>query len=184
MTRTARYWSVGGDVGQPGECWVVLHGYQQLARRFLRRFEPVAGDHRRVVAPEGLSRFYSDPRPGRHGRTSPVGASWMTREDREHEIRDYVAYLDRLWDHLRQDLPGSVRLSNLSIEINPSMSSTIGRRLAVRACDQKRERGDADEVEVDSGAHVLGKPPQGVRWGHRCHHRTPPADSSLHGHRR
>ncbi len=110
VTRTARYWSVGGDVGQPGECWVVLHGYQQLARRFLRRFEPVAGDHRRVVAPEGLSRFYSDPRPGRHGRTSPVGASWMTREDREHEIRDYVAYLDRLWDHLRQDLPGSVRL--------------------------------------------------------------------------
>ena len=89
---------------------MVLHGYRQLARRFLRRFEPVAGDHRRIVAPEGLSRFYADPGRGRHGPASAVGASWMTREDRENEIRDYVAYLDQLWQHLRTDSPGRTRL--------------------------------------------------------------------------
>ena len=43
---------------------------------------------RLLVAPEALSRFYTDDD---HRR---VGASWMTREDREAEIDDYVRYLD------------------------------------------------------------------------------------------
>ena len=30
------------------------------------------------------------------GRSTAWGASWMTREDRDNEIADYVAYLDRL----------------------------------------------------------------------------------------
>lgn len=96
VTRTARYWVQGGEGGAPLEVWIVLHGYQQLARRFLRRFEPIADAGRRIVAPEALSRFYKDQAPGRHGPASAVGASWMTREDREAEIADYVRYLDRL----------------------------------------------------------------------------------------
>lgn len=96
VTRTARYWTLGGPGAQ--DVWIVIHGYKQLARRFLRRFEPIAGDGRLVVAPEALSRFYASAEPGRHGPASIVGASWMTREDRLTEIRDYVAYLDRLAD--------------------------------------------------------------------------------------
>jgi predicted esterase len=96
VTRTARFWVLGGEVAAPAETWIVLHGYQQLARRFLRRFEPLADGTRRVVAPEALSRFYTDQAPGRHGPSSEVGASWMTREEREVEIADYVRYLDQL----------------------------------------------------------------------------------------
>jgi len=94
VTRTARYWTLG----DPGarDVWIVIHGYKQLARRFLRRFEPIAAPGRRIVAPEALSRFYASAEPGRHGPASVVGASWMTREDRLVEIRDYVAYLDRV----------------------------------------------------------------------------------------
>ncbi len=96
VARTARYWTLG-DPGAT-DVWFVLHGYKQLARRFLRRFEPIASRDRLIVAPEALSRFYASPEPGRHGPNSVVGASWMTREDRLAEIRDYVAYLDRLSD--------------------------------------------------------------------------------------
>ena len=96
VTRTARYWILGEEVERPRQLWIVLHGYQQLARRFLRRFEPLADGSRRVVAPEALSRFYTDQAPGRHGPGSEVGASWMTREERDAEIADYVRYLDRL----------------------------------------------------------------------------------------
>lgn len=95
VKRTARYWTLG-DFAEAHDVWIVLHGYKQLARRFLRRFEPIAEPGRLVVAPEALSRFYVSPEPGRHGPASVVGASWMTREDRLHEISDYVAYLDRL----------------------------------------------------------------------------------------
>lgn len=80
------------------EVWFVVHGYRQLAERFIRRFEalPGVGQDRAVVAPEALSRFYIEEEVGPHGSESRVGASWMTRADRDHEILDYVEYLDRL----------------------------------------------------------------------------------------
>ena len=100
VPKTARYWVLGEDVAHPDELWCVLHGYRQLAARFLRRFEGIADGRRRIVAPEALSRFYVKPEPGRHGATSVVGGTWMTREDRENEIRDYVRYLDMLHDEV------------------------------------------------------------------------------------
>jgi predicted esterase len=68
--------------------WVVLHGFGHLAHRFIRWFAPAATDARLIVAPEALNRYYTD----HHARR--VGATWMTSEDREAEIADYVGYLD------------------------------------------------------------------------------------------
>ena len=45
----------GGEGGALREVWIVLHGYQQLARRFLRRFQPIAEPGRRIVAPEAVA---------------------------------------------------------------------------------------------------------------------------------
>lgn len=106
VARTARY-HVLGDAESAREVWFVLHGYRQLARRFIRRFGALAGagEWRAIVAPEALSRFYIEdggrevspaPEMAPHDADSRVGATWMTRADREHEIRDYVEYLDRL----------------------------------------------------------------------------------------
>lgn len=92
VPRTARYHTLG-DPATALHLWVVLHGYGQLARFFLRPFEGLEDD-RLIAAPEGLSRFYLD---ADHSR---VGASWMTREDREAEIADQVIYLDALVGHL------------------------------------------------------------------------------------
>ena len=93
--RTARYFTIG-SLEKAGELWIVCHGYGQLASRFLERFRPIADDQRCIVAPEGLSRFYlSDSASERR-----VGASWMTKEDRLHEIDDYVRYLDALYDQI------------------------------------------------------------------------------------
>lgn len=80
-------------------CWIVLHGYGQLAGFFVRHFAPVAEAGMRVVAPEALNRFYLESPEARvAGGSQRVGATWMTREDREHEIADYVAYLDQVAD--------------------------------------------------------------------------------------
>jgi predicted esterase len=102
VARSARVAALGGKAGsagageRPDSTWIVLHGYRQLAERFLRRFASIAGPDRLVLAPEGLSRFYLAPGDRPHGASDPVGASWMTRVDREAEIRDYVRYLDRV----------------------------------------------------------------------------------------
>ena len=95
VERTARYWTLGTPESAE-EVWLVLHGYKQLARRFIRRFKPIDNGLRLIVAPEALSRFYVSQEQGRHGVASVVGATWMTREDRLNEIRDYVEYLDQL----------------------------------------------------------------------------------------
>jgi len=110
VRRTARYYTLGGGDSPPAEVWIACHGYGQLARRFLRAFEPVAGPDRLVAAPEALSRFYLDDALKVHGPDSRVGATWMTREDRLTEIEDYVRYLDRVHDAVRGGAPGAARV--------------------------------------------------------------------------
>lgn len=87
VTRAARYFTIGTA---EREVWFVLHGYGQLAARFLTRFEPIDDGTRLIVAPEGLSRFYLTEA----ATELRVGAAWMTREDRLAEIDDYVRYLE------------------------------------------------------------------------------------------
>src|SRR5512141_1921982 len=95
VPRTARYWT-DGDTGSARDVWFILHGYGQLAADLLAAAAPLAGDGRLVVAPEALSRFYATAATGGSHAQAGVGASWMTREDRDHEIEDYIGYLDAL----------------------------------------------------------------------------------------
>lgn len=105
VPRSARYHTLG-NAPSAGSIWIVLHGYGQLARYFLRKFEGLE-EGRYIVAPEGLSRFYLD-----EGHTR-VGATWMTREDRECEIVDQISYLDRLALHARSHAGGKATLAVL-----------------------------------------------------------------------
>lgn len=96
VPRTARY-VMHGDVAAAETLWIALHGYRQRAESVLSAFTEL--DHGRprcAVAPEALSRFYIDGMDGR------VGASWMTTAERAHEIGDALAYLNRLYAHLRK----------------------------------------------------------------------------------
>ena len=95
VLKSARCWALGEPGAATREIWIACHGYAQLAARFARRLEPLTAPERVVLAPEGLHRFYLDPidRPATERR---LGASWMTREDREHDILDYVRWLDRV----------------------------------------------------------------------------------------
>jgi len=101
VPRTARYAVMGSFEEGLSEVWIVCHGHGQLAARFLSRFIPIERNDRLFVAPEALSRYYlHPPRGGPHTSDSPVGATWMTSEDRDSEIADYVGYLDLLFDEV------------------------------------------------------------------------------------
>jgi predicted esterase len=99
VLRTARYYTLGGS-GAPRDVWFVLHGYGQLAGEFIRYFSDLASDDQLIVAPEAMNRFYLVSVDKTPARERPVGATWMTREDRESEIADYVEYLDTLYDEV------------------------------------------------------------------------------------
>ncbi len=93
ISKTARY-TTYGNIETATTVMFVLHGYGQLAEFFIRKFRVLNKEEIFVVAPEGLHRFYLKGSAGR------VGASWMTKEERESDIQDYITYLDQLWDEI------------------------------------------------------------------------------------
>lgn len=95
-TRRARYYTIGGGE-KLDEAWIVLHGLGQLASVFITYFKTIATPTRLIVAPEALSRHYVMQGDSGRTRDAKVGATWMTREDRDNEIADYVEYLDSVW---------------------------------------------------------------------------------------
>ena len=93
VRRTALVASLGPEPG-PGvrALWYILHGQAMRAAAFLDTARALDDGARLLVAPEALNRHYVGEVTA--DRSIPVGATWMTREEREGEIRDYVAYLD------------------------------------------------------------------------------------------
>lgn len=79
-----------GNPDKANHLLIALHGYAQLASYFIRKFNILDPDKYFIVCPEGLHRFYQSGTSGR------VGASWMTREDRQTDIDDYIRFLDTL----------------------------------------------------------------------------------------
>lgn len=88
VLKTTRYYTLGSVQKLTKTVWFVLHGYGQASEYFINHFSALDPEQNVVIAPEGLSRFYVN------GLTGRVGASWMTKEDREDEINDQCAYLD------------------------------------------------------------------------------------------
>lgn len=108
ITKTARYFISGTISEKTKTIWIVLHGYSQLAGEFIGYFNPLSSESAFIIAPEALNKFYVKGFEGR------VGATWMTREDRESEIIDYVGYLDSVYDEvIRYGLLGSVKINVL-----------------------------------------------------------------------
>lgn len=93
VKKTAQYY-VLGEITKAQTIWIVLHGYGYLAQYFIQKFEAIINENTCVIAPEGLSKFYVNGLDGR------VGASWMTKENREAEIDDYVFYLNALYEEI------------------------------------------------------------------------------------
>ena len=112
-TRTARYFTLGEPGPAVTDLWIACHGYGQSAETFLKEFEIIGEPHRLIAAPEALSRFYMAAPGSPHRKDTPVGGAWMTREDRDAEIGDYVAYLDALAKLLRERVAPGVRIRAL-----------------------------------------------------------------------
>ena len=142
VPRTARYYTLGETSAHVSEVWMVCHGYGQLAQPFLASFERVASPTRLIVAPEALSRFYLDRSALPNDQPPRVGAAWMTREDRDHEIADQVVYLDALHDLVRPAAAAAVRLRVLGFSQGVA---TVARWLALG-------RARADELILWAGA--------------------------------
>lgn len=95
-SKTYRYFSIPAK-RKPKSLLVTLHGYGQLAEFFLKKFKDCPEDYT-ILAPEGPHRFYINGYSGR------VGASWMTKEAREDDIKDNINWLNEwISEHLKSN---------------------------------------------------------------------------------
>ena len=120
VSRHARI-GVVGDPATARQAWLILHGYGMLARGILHWFRGAERADRMLIAPEGLSRFYTELSDGKRA----VGASWVTRENLEEELKDVYAYLDHA---VREFAPEGVPLQVHGF----SQGVSVGARWAVR----------------------------------------------------
>lgn len=91
-TKTARVHTHGHLHSGTKFIWLVAHGYGFLSEYFIKKLEVLPPEEHFVIVPEALNRFYLNGLSGR------VGASWMTTEDRDQEIADYISYLDKVYE--------------------------------------------------------------------------------------
>ncbi|MFN3405658.1 MAG: alpha/beta hydrolase [Cytophagaceae bacterium] len=107
VSKTARYCLLGHPSEKIETVWVCCHGYGQLAPYFIRKFEVLDNGKNLIVAPEALSKFYLEGFSGR------VGASWMTKEERENDIADYINYLNILMAEIKSTIKKDVKINIL-----------------------------------------------------------------------
>ncbi|MDQ3048017.1 MAG: phospholipase [Bacteroidota bacterium] len=109
IPKTARYFQLGEPSAAIDTVWFVCHGYGQLASYFLEHFKMLENGRTLIIAPEGLHRFYWEKFSGR------VVASWMTKEDRNEDIQDYVNFLDAVYEEVINSLPSNT--NNLKVNV-------------------------------------------------------------------
>ena len=97
-TKTARYILSREPSKNIKYLWIVCHGYGQSAMGFLNWFKPIFSEDTLIVAPEGLSMFYWE------GFNGKVVSSWMTKENRENEINDYINYIETVINEIKPNL--------------------------------------------------------------------------------
>lgn len=73
------------------------------AAQILEMARTIDDGSRLLVAPEALNRHYVGPAVA---KDAPIGATWMTRAEREADIHDNVAYLESVHAHMRRQFGG------------------------------------------------------------------------------
>ncbi len=84
--------SIEGNINNPSTIWIILHGYGQLSEHFIKKFHSLDKNSNLLIVPEALSKYYIN---GNNGR---VGATWMTKHEREVDIEDNHNYLDAVYN--------------------------------------------------------------------------------------
>ena len=98
ISKTGKYSQIGKSSKKINNVWIVLHGYGMLSEYFVKKFECIINETTLVIAPEATNRFYLGNNYNR------VGASWMTKLDREQEISDNILFLDKLFSIIKKEI--------------------------------------------------------------------------------
>lgn len=127
VSKTGRYFTIGEATKDITDLWIVFHGYGQLADEFIKSFEKLNNPQRLIIAPEALNKFYF------RGFNGKIGASWMTKEDRENEISDYINFISSVYSTEASKIESKIEKINV-------LGFSQGTHTAVRWIDSSKIR--------------------------------------------
>ena len=122
----ARYYQLGEFSNRTKHLWLVCHGHGQLAQFFIWKFKCLDDGTHAIVAPEGLSRYYLEGFSGR------VGATWMTKEDRLTDIRNYLSYLNTVYQEVTSTLSPEVKVTLLGFSQGAATITRFATQTAIQ----------------------------------------------------
>jgi len=128
VKKNARYYTNGELSKNTKTVWFVLHGYGQLAGDFIKEFSVLQNKTTYIIAPEAFNKFYLK------GFTGKIGATWLTKEDRENEINDYSNFLNKIYKKELENID--------SVKINV-LGFSQGGYTCVRWIDKYKPRVDS-----------------------------------------
>ncbi len=73
--------------------WILFHGYGQLSKFFMEKFQPFFSEKRLFIVPEAPNHYYLEGFSGR------VGANWMTSHEREAAIRNNNVFVNTILEN-------------------------------------------------------------------------------------
>lgn len=106
-TKSAYYYSIGLPTNKIKNIWFVFHGYGELAKDFIKNFEILKKDENLIIAPQALNKFYL------RGFSGKIGSTWMTKENRESEIEDYVNLIENIYNEISK----KIELSKIKMNV-------------------------------------------------------------------
>lgn len=71
--------------------WLALHGMGYLSKYFIKYFKDLDPLENYIIAPQAHSKYYQDK------KYKYIGASWLTKEQRDLELENVYRYLDQVW---------------------------------------------------------------------------------------
>jgi predicted esterase len=87
---TNTYSTLNSITNRTKNIWIACHGIGFLSKYFIKYFEGLAPEENYIIAPQAPSKYYQTK------AYKYVGASWLTKENRELETENVLNYLDAL----------------------------------------------------------------------------------------
>ncbi len=88
---TNTYSTMNELTNQTKNVWFVCHGIGFLSRYFIKYFEALNPEENYIIAPQAASKYYLK------NEYKHVGASWLTKENTQAEIKNVMANLNAIY---------------------------------------------------------------------------------------
>ena len=87
---TNSYSTLNSLTNKTKNIWIVCHGIGYLSKYFIKYFNELNVDENYIIAPQAPAKYYLNE------TYTHIGASWLTRENTETEIKNVLNYLDEV----------------------------------------------------------------------------------------